>query len=73
MGQAKQRGSFETRKAQAEVRDAQVKEERRQQRLAIEAAKTPEQREKERRAARTFAAAAYPIAAWLGSISGGRR
>ena len=44
MGQAKQRGTFEQRKAQGEVKRAEAERKRRAERAAYEASLTPEQR-----------------------------
>lgn len=48
MGQAKQRGAFEQRKAEAIEREQKRMEERREELRRIEAAKTPAQRQRER-------------------------
>lgn len=44
MGQAKQRGTFEQRKAQGEIKRAEEERKRRAERAAYEASLTPEQR-----------------------------
>ena len=52
MGQAKQRGSFEQRKQEAKERNKIEKENRIMVEFEIEAAKTPEQKKKEKKAKR---------------------
>lgn len=65
MGQAKLRGSFETRKAEGEAKNAAILLERKRLAEAREAAMTPEERKK-RDKARTY------LAAMLGFSAGGR-
>lgn len=44
MGQAKQRGTFEQRKAQGEIKRAEAEHKKQAERIAYEASLTPEQR-----------------------------
>lgn len=65
MGQAKLRGSFETRKAEGEVKDAAILLERKRLAAEREAAMTPAQRKSRENTL------AY-LAAMLGFAAGGR-
>jgi len=66
MGQAKLRGSFETRKAEGAAKDAAILLERKRLAAEREAAMTPEERES-RNKVRTY------LAMMLGLAAGGRR
>jgi hypothetical protein len=69
-GEAKKRGTFEERKAQAVVRKQEEEEKRRQEWLAKEASMTAEEKTER---AKTQHSIAYASSMWIGAMYGAMR